>query len=51
MKSPDIPITEDYLYTLAKPRTQLEHQPLPPYPEHDAQQHKIWQEIMQAQDK
>lgn len=51
MKSPDTPITEDYLYMLAKLKTQLEHPPLPPYPEHDSQQQKIWQEVMQARDK
>ena len=51
MKAPDTAITGDYLYTLAKLKLQLEHQPLPPYPEHDAQQQKIWQEHMQAQEK
>ncbi len=51
MKAPDTAITGDYLNTLAKLKLQLEHQPLPPYPEHDAQQQKVWQEQMQAQDK
>lgn len=51
MKSPDTPITDEYLHTLAKLKTQLEHQPLPPYPEHDAQQQKVWQKLMEAQDK
>lgn len=51
MNTPDTAITGDYLYTLAKLKLQLEHQPLPPYPEHDAQQQKIWQERMQEQDK
>src|SRR6266851_2191948 len=51
MNAQDTATTGDYLYTLAKLKLQLEHQPLPPYPAQDAQQQKIWQERMQAQDK
>jgi hypothetical protein len=51
MDSPDTAITGDYLYTLTKLKMQLEHQPLPPYPEEDAQQQKIWQERMQEREK
>jgi hypothetical protein len=51
MNAPDTAITGDYLYTLAKLKLQLEHQPLPPYPEHDAQQQKIWRERMQEQEE
>jgi hypothetical protein len=51
MTASDTAITGDYLYTLAKLKLQLENQPLSPYPEHDTQQQKIWQERMQAQDK
>jgi hypothetical protein len=50
MRAPDTVITGNYLYTLAKLKVQLEHQP-PPYPEHDEQQQKIWQERMQERDK
>lgn len=50
MNAPDTAITGDYLYTLTKLKLQLEHQPLPPYPEHDAQQQKIWQERRQEQE-
>jgi len=51
MDAPDTAITGDYLYTLTKLKLQLEHQPLPPYPEHDAQQQKIWQERRQEQEE
>ena len=51
MNAPDTAITGDYLYTLTKLKMQLEHQPLPPYPEDDARQQKIWQERMQERDK
>jgi hypothetical protein len=51
MKAPDTAITAEYLYTLAKLKLQLEHEPLPPYPEHDAAQQKVWQEHMQRREK
>src|SRR5438045_7611087 len=51
MSAPDTAITGDYLYTLTKLKMQLEHQPLPPYPERDTQQQKIWQERMQEQER
>jgi hypothetical protein len=49
MNAPDTAITGDYLYSFTKLKLQLEHQPLPPYPEHDAQQQEIWQERMREQ--
>jgi hypothetical protein len=51
MSAPDTAITGDYLYTLTKLKMQLEHQPLPPYPERGTQQQKIWQERMQEQER
>ncbi len=51
MNAPDTALTGEYLYTLAKLKLQLEHPPLPPYPEHDAEQQKVWQQQMQAQNK
>jgi hypothetical protein len=51
MKSPDTAISGEYIYTLAKLKLQLEHQPLPPYPEHDTAQQKIWQERVQTREK
>jgi hypothetical protein len=50
MKAPDIALTGDYLYTLAKLRFQLDHEPLPAYPENDTEQQKIWRERSQARD-
>lgn len=51
MNAPDRALTADYLYTLAKLKFQLDHEPLPPYPEKDTQQQKAWNERRQAQDK
>jgi hypothetical protein len=51
MSAPDIALTGDYLFILAKLKLQLDHEPLPPYPERDIQQQKLWNERMQAQDK
>lgn len=49
MAVPDTPVTSDYLFILAKLKFQFEHEPMPPYPEHDEQQQKVWRERMQAQ--
>jgi hypothetical protein len=51
MSAPDIALTSDYLYILAKLKLQLDHDPLPPYPQKDPKQQKIWNERMQAQEK
>jgi hypothetical protein len=51
MSTPDIALTADYLYILAKLKVQLDHGHLPPYPEKDAEQQKIWNERMQAREK
>ncbi len=42
MRAPDLAITQDYLFILAKLKFQLEHDPLPAYPEHDTQQQESW---------
>src|SRR5262249_2351133 len=49
MSAPDIGLSANYLYILAKLRTQLEHEPLPPYPQNDAAQRKIWEERAQKE--
>jgi hypothetical protein len=51
MSTPDIALTADYLYILAKLKLQLDHEPLLPYPQKDAEQQKIWSERMQAREK
>src|SRR5439155_3045683 len=51
MSGPDIALTNDYLYILGKQKLQLDHDPLPPYPQKDAEQQKIWSERMQAWEK
>ena len=51
MGLPDIALTGDYLYILAKLKLQLNHDALPPYPQKDAAQQKIWSERMQAWEK
>jgi len=51
MSIPDITLTADYLYILAKLKLQLDHEPLLPYPQKDAEQQKIWSERMQAREK
>lgn len=51
MCGPDIALTNDYLYILGKQKLQLDHDPLPPYPQKDAEQQKIWSRRMQAREK
>jgi len=51
MGAPDIAVTGSYLYIFAKLKLQLNHEPLPPYPEKDQQQLKLWNERVQAQYK
>jgi hypothetical protein len=51
MSAPDIGIGRDYVYILAKLKFQLDHEPLPPYPQKDKEQQKIWSERRQANDK
>ena len=51
MNAPDTAITGEYIYTLAKLKFQNEHAPLPPYPQHDVEQQKLWQARMQARQK
>ncbi len=51
MKAPDVALTADYLYILAKLKSQLDHEPIPPYPEKDTEQQTVWRERMQAREK
>jgi hypothetical protein len=51
MSAPDIALSADYLYILAKLKVQLDQDPLPPYPQKDAAQQKIWTDRMQARQK
>jgi hypothetical protein len=51
MSASDVALTAEYLFILAKLKFQLDHEPLPPYPEKDTEQQKIWNERRQAQDK
>lgn len=51
MSGPDIALSNDYLYILGKQKLQLDHDPLPPYPQKDPEQQKIWSGRMQAREK
>lgn len=51
MSAPDIAVTRDYLYILAKLKSELGHDPLPPYPQKDTEKQKIWTEQMKAREK
>jgi hypothetical protein len=51
MGTPDAAITGEYLFILPKLKFQLEHEPLPSYPDRDEQQQKFWRERMQAQNE
>jgi len=51
MSGPDIALTNDYLYILGKQKLQLDHDPLPPYPQKDAEQREIWNGRMQVREK
>jgi HEAT repeat protein len=51
MSAPDVALTRNYLFILAKLKVQLDHQPLPPYPQKDVEQQKIWNERMQSREK
>ena len=51
MSAPDIALTSDYLYILAKLKLQLDHDPLPSYPQKDPEQQKVWNERTQAREK
>jgi hypothetical protein len=49
--APDIAITSEYLFILAKLKFQLEHEPLAAYPERGEQEQAAWRENMQKQSK
>ncbi len=51
MSAPDIGVTANYLYILAKLKFQLDQEPPPPYPEKDPPQQKSWTDRRQAEDK
>ena len=51
MSAPDVALTSSYLSILAKLKLQLDHEPLPPYPQKDTKRQKIWNERMHAQDE
>jgi hypothetical protein len=51
MAAPDIGVTANYLYILAKLKFQLDHEPLPPFPKEDHWVQKTWTERMQAENK
>jgi HEAT repeat protein len=51
MSRPDVALTGNYLFILAKLKYQLDHKALPPYPEKDTEEQKIWNDRRQAQDK
>src|SRR2546429_5992523 len=48
MSAPDIALTSSYLSILAKLKLQLDHEPLPPYPQKDTKRQKIWNERTNA---
>jgi hypothetical protein len=43
--APDTAITHDYLYILAKLKSQLGQEPLPAYPKDDQQKQAVWHEL------
>lgn len=49
--SPDTAITQQYLYLLAKLKSQLDKEPLPAYPQDDQQKQAAWRELWQKQSK
>jgi hypothetical protein len=49
--SPDVALTQDYLYIFPKLKQMLEQPALPPYPQKDAAQQKIWQAASNAHNK
>jgi hypothetical protein len=51
MNTPDVAVTQDYLYILGNLEMQVEYAPLPPYPEKDPAQQKIWREEVDARGK
>ncbi|HEY4837298.1 MAG TPA: hypothetical protein VIH72_01745, partial [Candidatus Acidoferrales bacterium] len=51
MNSPDVALTQDYLYILGDLKMQAEHAPLPPYPEKDPAQQKVWHEEVDERGK
>ncbi|MCI0350965.1 MAG: hypothetical protein L0Z53_16185, partial [Acidobacteriales bacterium] len=51
MSAPDIAITNQYLYILAKLKFRQERGPMPLYPKDDVQQQKQWQARMQSRQK
>jgi len=51
MNSPDVALTQDFLYIFPNLKLQLERQPLPPYPEKDPDRQKIWSDERGARDK
>jgi hypothetical protein len=48
---PDIALTWSYLNTLARLKFQLDNGPIPPYPQDDIEQQKIWNTQRQTRDK
>ena len=46
MSAPGTAITTEYLHALARLKFQIGRPPMPPYPQHDPEQQKVWQEQM-----
>jgi len=51
MGDPDVALTSNYLNILARLKFQLDNGPLPPYPQDDTEQQKIWNTQRQSHDK
>jgi hypothetical protein len=51
MRTPEIRLTGNYLYVLAKLKFQLENEALPPYPKTDKKEQETWTERRQARDR
>jgi hypothetical protein len=51
MVAPDVAVTANFLYILAKLKFQLDHEPPPPYPKEDPQQQKAWTKQRQSENK
>ena len=51
MNAPDVAITQEYLFILAKLKLNLQHGTVPPYPEHDEKAQEAWRQNLNLRDE